>query len=249
MKILLTNDDGINADGLKALAEKLKNDYELTIVAPQSEQSGVGHAITLKDPIRIKNVTTFDNAKAISVDGTPADCVKFALKQVLQQEKPDCLISGINRGPNIGVNVLYSGTVAATAEGTIYNIPSIAVSVTDYENPNYETAADFIHEILPDFLKNPPPPSSLLNVNIPKGIPKGVKVTQHGRSGFDEDFELRYDKRKNPYYWIFGEMTDRDNPEIQTDYRALEQGFITLTPISIILTSDDYYKQLKENYK
>ncbi len=245
MRILLTNDDGIHAPGLLALFQELKVDYELEVVAPVSEMSAVGHAITLNSPLRIqaikKNGTFFGHA----VTGTPADCVKIAVQELLDPP-PDMILSGINLGANVGVNVLYSGTVSAATEGAYLGIKSAAISLDTRKNPDFRFAASFCRKLIGFIMKNDLKAGTALNVNIPALPPeeiKGVSITRQGLAKFSESFERRIDPRGNVYYWLTGEKPmNEERPD--SDAAALKENQITITPITYDLTNEKEFSRL-----
>jgi 5'-nucleotidase len=247
MKILLCNDDGIEAKGLKVLADTLKSSADLFIVAPDTERSAVGHAITIIDPLKVKEHFHNDELFGYAVSGTPADCVKLALCS-LMDEKPDLIISGINQGANLGTDIIYSGTVSAATEGTLLGIPSVAVSVNSYERTaRFDTAAAVICELLdflPDFSM---PEGTLLNVNVPN-IPRqdigGYRITSQGKSKYVEDYVQRIDPRGNVYYWIDGSLVDIEEKD-HADYRAIQDNCVSITPIHFDVTNYDYMHSIK----
>jgi len=246
MRILLTNDDGIHAPGLRALYLDLCNDFHIDIVAPELEMSAVGHAISLSMPLRVKKVRKNNRFYGYAVSGTPADCVKIALQELLDQP-PDIILSGINLGANVGVNILYSGTVSAATEGAFMGIKSAAISLDTRENPDFDFAARFSKEIVQFLAHNGLRDGTALNVNIPALPPqeiKGVCVTRQGMSRFEERFERRIDPRGNIYYWLSGE-TPIDNGTPGTDGLALRQKWISMTPIHYDLTCEEELKRLK----
>jgi 5'-nucleotidase len=241
-RILLTNDDGVNADGLQVLYKALKGIGEVTIVAPDSERSAVGHAITLSDPLRVKPI----EKNIYSTTGTPADCVKLAVRAILKQ-KPDIVISGINLGPNTGYSVLYSGTVSGATEGVILGIPSIAVSLGTFTDPDYSVAAQYAKKIALKVLKEGLPQGTLLNVNVP-AIPakkiKGVKITRQSKTSVIEKFDKRIDPRKHIYYWLAGEVIDLQG-EQGSDIDAINNGYISITPLHCDMTEYGMMEQFK----
>ena len=246
MKILLSNDDGINARGLHALHKGLQQIAEIVVVAPESEQSAVGHAITIADPLRVREIS--DNAKIFgyAVNGTPADCVKIGLKALLT-EAPDILVSGINLGANVATNIIYSGTVSAATEGTLLGVPSIAFSLNTFVKPDYSAAVDIAVGIVKKTAKNSLPKGTLLNVNIP-AIPKdkikGIKVCRQSECVFQVAFDKRFDLRGIDYYWQGGNM-DFSEPDENADIHALEKGYVTITPIQYDLTNHRFLDDLK----
>lgn len=246
MRILLTNDDGIHALGLRALYLALREDFHVDIVAPELEMSAVGHAISLSNPLRVKEVRKDDGFYGFAVSGTPADCVKIALQELLTQ-RPDIILSGVNLGANVGVNILYSGTVSAATEGAFMGIKSAAISLATRENPDFSFAARFSREIVRFLAQNGLADGTALNVNIPALPPEeiqGVCVTGQGMSRFEERYERRTDPRGNVYYWLSGE-TPIDNGSLDTDGMALRQNRIAITPIHYNLTCQEELKRLK----
>ncbi len=238
-RILLTNDDGIHAMGLCALYEALHSKgFHVDVVAPDSERSAVGHAITLSDPIKIKEVYRLGDRFGWAINGTPADCVKIAVNALLEA-RPNVVVSGINRGSNTGINILYSGTVSAATEAAILGIPSIAVSVDSFSDKDYCFAAFFMAELVSRLVKHEDRCKSL-NVNIP-AIPahliKGVKLVRQCNSPFKERFEKRVDPRGNIYYWQCSSEFDWKKAK-GTDIYWLKKGYITVTPIKFDLTDD-----------
>ncbi|MBK5099509.1 MAG: 5'/3'-nucleotidase SurE [Desulfobacteraceae bacterium] len=246
MKILLTNDDGIHAPGLFALYDALKSDYDLDIVAPESEMSAVGHAITLTSPLRVQEVRKNGVFFGYAVTGTPADCVKIAVQELIERP-PDIVLSGINPGANVGVNVLYSGTVSAASEGAFLGIPSAAISLNTRQNPDFRFAARFSKEVIRFLIQSKLKKGTALNVNIPALPPEkitGVCVTRQGTSRFEEHFERRNDPRGNVYYWLTGE-TPVGNGSPDTDSMALKENKITITPIHYDLTCPEELERLR----
>ncbi|MFH0788269.1 MAG: 5'/3'-nucleotidase SurE [Pseudomonadota bacterium] len=231
--ILLTNDDGIFAKGLEILAKVLKKKYPIWIVAPESEQSAVGHALTLTQPLRVKKIFKNGAFFGYGVSGTPADSVKIALHELIVPP-PGLLISGINLGPNVGINVIYSGTVSAATEGAMMGLTSMAVSINSYQTRQFETAAQITADLISRLIKSPLPPGVSLNVNVPD-LPlaeiKGIRLVKQGTFRFVERFERRIDPRENIYYWQAGILPPPDETP-DTDQALLSAGYVTLTPIS-----------------
>ncbi|ACJ75432.1 stationary phase survival protein SurE [Thermosipho africanus H17ap60334] len=250
MNILVTNDDGVTADGILCLARTLSKKYKVTVVAPETEQSAVGHAITLRLPLWLRKLDINENFEIYSVSGTPADCVKMGIDVVLG-EKPDLLISGINRGNNLGTDVVYSGTVSGALEGAIAGVPSIAVSSYSFENPMYETAAKFILDFLEEFDVRSIPRFTALNINVPS-VPydqiKGWKLTRQSKRMYDDYFEKRVDPSGGNYYWMMGTIIE-DDPDPKADYKAIAENYVSVTPISVFLTNEEYLKRLEERYE
>lgn len=236
--ILVSNDDGIDAPGIAALAAALDALGTVAVVAPFEEQSAVGHAITVRSPMRAHAVA-FDGPRgelwARAVTGTPADCIKIAVQKLLPR-RPDLVVSGINHGPNTAVNVLYSGTVSAATEGCVLGIPSIAMSHGSWAPEDFEaagrTAATLAERVLADGL----PPGVLLNVNVPEGEPRGVRVTRQAKARWEEEFEERFDPMKRPYYWLGGRFIDLDDGD-DTDLAAINDGYVSVTPLQFDMTA------------
>ncbi len=247
-QILLSNDDGIEAKGLKTLAVELEKHAELFIVAPDREQSAVGHAITIHDPLKVSKKYHDEKLFGYAVNGTPADCVKLALCSIMETP-PDLLISGINQGANLGTDIIYSGTVSAATEGTLLGIPSIAISIDSYDrNAHFDTAAKVAANLIKFISKLEIPKGTLLNVNVPNiGFEelKGQKFTRQGNTKFVEKYVKRTDPRGNTYYWIAGEVVEKKELE-SADFSAVKQGFVSITPIHFDVTNYEYLKTLDE---
>lgn len=244
MRILLTNDDGIFAEGLCALYDALCEDHEVFVVAPEAERSAVGHAITIADPLRVKRVKRGNQFFGYAVNGTPADCVKIAVHELVGPEI-DLVLSGINRGANVGINVLYSGTVSAATEGVILGYPGIAISLDEYREPDYCFAAYFTSVLLDFLAKRLSDIRFCLNINIPF-LPahqiKGIKVVKQSTAPLIEKFERRLDPHGNIYYWQCSEKFTEKDPE--TDVVALREGYITITPLHYNLSALKYLSLL-----
>jgi 5'-nucleotidase len=237
MHILVSNDDGIDAPGIDALVSELKKVADVSVVAPDRQQSAVGHAITMNYPLRAvpfhKNGCFF----GIAVDGTPADAVKLGVK-CLVKEKIDLLISGINHGANTAVNIIYSGTVSAATEGTVLGIPSIAVSVTTHGEVDFGPAARFAARLAVLVHEKGLPLGTTLNVNVPavpEGEIMGVRVTRQGHSSWNDTFDVRRDPANREYFWLTGRMHVTDT-EPETDQVAVQEKYISVTPIQYNLT-------------
>jgi 5'-nucleotidase len=247
MRFLLTNDDGIYAKGLSALYQELSKDADCLIVAPEIEQSAVGHAITIFRPLMVRPARKNGHFLGYAVAGTPADCVKIGIREL--SDKPvDLVVSGINRGANVGINVIYSGTVSAATEGAIMGVPSMAVSLDSFDgNADFTVAAKFARKIAAFLLKNPHMKNIPMNINVPalpeKDI-KGVVVTRQGRARLIESYERRVDPRENIYYWLTGETQLSDHEDPHADDCALRQGMITITPVYYDLTRHDVLAEL-----
>ena len=239
MRILLTNDDGIYAPGLRALRTELAKLGDVTVVAPATEQSAVGHSITLLTPLVVQEVLDEHNRPlGWAVEGKPADCVKLALLELLPQP-PDLLVSGLNAGANAGINVLYSGTVAAAIEGAFFQCPSIAVSL-EYTKPkplDFPRAADLARHVIEQILGHHPGPGMLFNVNIPsleKGPVRGIRTVPQNIAPYLETFDRRTDPRGRVYFWSTPNFSC-PQPHPDTDVTALAEGYITITPLQFNL--------------
>ena len=246
--ILISNDDGIGADGIKALAKEIKKIANIIVAAPHTQQSAVGHSITMSSPIRVKEVPVFKDLNGYAIEGTPADSVKLAVHTLLKDRKIDLLISGINQGANTAINTIYSGTVSAATEGTILGIPSIAISLTSYTYTDFTLAAKFASKIAKVVIKKGLPKGTLLNINVPavKKI-KGVKITKQGKSSWDDTYEIRTDPGNRKYYWLTGSMKKIDKTT-EYDVKAVDEGYISVTPIHYDLTDYKMYEEMK-NWK
>jgi 5'-nucleotidase len=244
--ILITNDDGIYAGGIMALVRTLKPDYEVHVVAPEAEMSAVGHAITLSSPLRVHKVEKEGAFFGYAVVGTPADCVKIAIQELLPRV-PDVVLSGINLGANLGVNVLYSGTVSAATEGAFLGVPSAAISLATLKDPDFSYAAEFSRSLVRFMLDKGVKKGTALNVNIPAVSAdkiRGICFTRQGTARFEEHFERRTDPRGKVYYWLTGE-TPVENGGSDTDSAALRGNKVSITPIFYDLTCHDELARLQ----
>ncbi len=247
-KILITNDDGIAAPGLKHLWEALADAAELYIVAPATEKSGVGLAITIRDPILIQPVEWEKDTPAWRVTGTPADCVRMGMSVILK-DKPDLIVSGINRGSNSGRNVLYSGTVGGVIEGALRNVPGIAFSCVDFMNPNYQQTQEHILPLVHYVLQHPLPQGTILNVNFPDAQKiLGVKLARQGRGFWIESPDARQHPEGHDYYWLGGKWHEHDEHE-ESDVHLLKQGYAAAVPIHISeLTDLNHFHGRKDHF-
>ena len=246
MHILLTNDDGIYADGIYALYLELKKIAKVTVVAPDTERSSVGHGITLAHPIWQKKVNRRNKFFGYGISGTPADCVKFAIGVILKG-KPDMVVSGINHGPNDGCSVFYSGTVAGAREGALLGIPSMAISLDAFLNPNFSYAAQCGARLAKIIVKEGIPKGTFLNVNVPnlkRSRIRGIKATHQGLVPLHGTFQKRTDPHWRNYYWMTGRMPLHGNKSKHVDSYALQQRFVTVTPIRSDLTDYGHVQQL-----
>jgi 5'-nucleotidase len=237
--LLLTNDDGIHAPGLKLLYESVRSFCKPIIVAPQTEKSGSGLSITWTKPLKFHTIAWDAHTPAWSLNGTPADCVKMACHTILE-ERPQMIVSGINRGSNAGRTVLYSGTIGAVIEGALKNIPGIAFSFCDFDPPPLASFQKFVQPLIEYFLQNPMPMGTFLNVNFPPNCangPKGLRFAKQGQGYWVEDPEKRIHPEGLPYYWLGGKWSPfLEDPE--SDVALLEQGYITAVPIHIHQLTD-----------
>ena len=237
--ILVTNDDGITAPGLHALVDSVKHLGEIIVVAPDSPQSGMGHAITINNPLRLDKMEMHGNHKWYQCSGTPVDCVKIAIDKILHR-KPDLCVSGINHGSNSSINVIYSGTMSAAMEGAIEGIPSIGFSLLNFAlDADFTAAKLYAGKIAQNVLENGLPHGTLLNVNIPNlssSLLKGVKVCRQANAKWEEEFDERLDPNKRKYYWLTGKFVNQDKGQ-DTDEWALSQGYISLVPVQFDFTA------------
>lgn len=232
IRILLTNDDGIHSEGLQTLERTLHELGDVYVVAPASEMSGASHSLTLSRPLRIRQI----DERHWTVDGTPTDCVTLALHKILNEDDlPHLCVSGINHGGNLGDDATYSGTVAGALEATILGVPGIAVSLVARDHFDFSEAARFALHAARKILAEGLPEGTLLNVNVPQGEIKGVRVTRQGIKNARPVITEHIDPRGKPYFWI-GEQYFRSNAEDGTDYRAIEQGYISVTPLKSDMT-------------
>lgn len=252
MRYLLTNDDGIYAKGLSALYQELSRDADCLIVAPEVEQSAIGHAITIFRPLMVRKARKNGHFLGYAVAGTPADCVKIGIREL--SDKPvDLVVSGINRGANVGINVIYSGTVSAATEGAIMGVPSMAVSLDSFDSDaDFSVAAKYARKIAVFLLRNASLKHIPMNINVP-AVPereiRGVVVARQGRARLIESYERRVDPRENIYYWLTGEtqLSDREDP--YSDACALRNGMVTMTPVYYDLTRHDMLARLEDLLK
>lgn len=247
MKILVSNDDGIDSAGIYSLAEELKTIAEVTVVAPHKEQSAVGHAITMQTPLRVFEYQKNGKFFGYAVDGTPADCVKIGMRN-LMPAPPDLVVSGINHGSNTAINIIYSGTVSAAREAAIMEVPSIAISVTSHQVADFSFASNVAKVLALEVYKRGLPLGTMLNVNVPNlpksGI-KGMLVTKQGKSKWDDIYEKRVDPYGRNYYWLTGNLKDVDE-SIDLDQAAIKQNYVSVSPIHFDLSDYQTYQKMKE---
>lgn len=246
MKILISNDDGIDSAGIYALASAMKELGEVTIIAPRTEQSAVGHAITMKMPLRVTEYYKNGEFFGYAVEGTPADCIKIGIRNIMK-DTPDIVISGINHGSNTAINIIYSGTVSAAREAAIMDVPAIAVSVTSHEASNFDYAIEVVKELTKLVVKNGLVRGTLLNVNVPD-LPaeriSGVLLTKQGKSKWDDIYEERLDPYGKKYFWLTGKLMDTD-VTLDTDQNAIKNNYVTVSPIHFDLTDYKTYENMQ----
>ncbi|MEM1041523.1 MAG: 5'/3'-nucleotidase SurE [Bacteroidota bacterium] len=247
--ILLSNDDGVDANGLAALAAALDGLGTLAVAAPATEQSAVGHAITVRDPVRAHPWPFALGAREVwarAVTGTPADCVKLACQKLLPRF-PDLVVSGINHGPNTAVNVLYSGTVSAATEAAILGVPAVAMSLCSWDpEADFEAAGRYARLLAERVLSDGLKPGTLLNVNVPAGdvgVVRGMEITRQARARWEEEFHERRDPFDRPYYWLGGQFVNLDDGR-DTDLAAVDAGYVSVTPLHYDLTAYDEIERL-----
>ncbi|KAB3524958.1 5'/3'-nucleotidase SurE [Alkaliphilus serpentinus] len=249
MRILVTNDDGIFSEGIYKLAKALQEVGEVVVIAPNSEQSATGHSITLHRPLRVSKVKFFDtDIEAFAIDGTPVDCVKLGVEALLKDQAPDLVVSGINSGPNLGTDVIYSGTVSAAVEASILDIPSIAVSMASSKFQGFDEAAAFTCKIAKSIHHISDSKNTIMNINFPTCPSKliaGVKVTTLGIRRYSNSLIERKDPRGNSYYWISGTAMELEQ-EDTSDVVAINNNYISITPIHFDLTNFESYEELKK---
>ena len=244
-KILITNDDGIAAPGIKALTEVMHELGEIYIIAPDSAQSGMGHAITINSTLELKHIPGFlGTENAYSCSGTPVDCVKMGIHE-LMKTRPDLCVSGVNHGSNSSINVIYSGTMSAAVEGGIEGIPSIGFSLCDYSwDANFENIKPYIKKIALEVLEKGLPDGVILNVNFPKTDQiKGIKICRQAKAAWEEEFDKRTNPMGKEYYWLTGKFVNHDNGE-DTDEWALANDYISIVPVHFDLTAYHAIQQL-----
>lgn len=247
MNILITNDDGIHAPGIIALKNHLSQIANVLVVAPDTERSAVGHAITLSDPLRVSEIEKDGEFFGFAVNGTPADCVKLGLR-CLATEPVDLVASGINLGPNTATNIIYSGTVSAAAEAVIMGLPGLAISLTSFDTPEFEYAGLLARQLARKIIDNGLPEGTLLNVNVPPVKPeeiKGIAITRQGKGRFEEFFDKRVDPNNRTYYWLAGKRMNIDY-EDDVDEVVIRQNKVSITPIRYDLTDVSMLNELSQ---
>ncbi|MCA8830037.1 5'/3'-nucleotidase SurE [Hymenobacter pini] len=238
--ILISNDDGITAPGIATLVRVMRRIGEVVVVAPNSPQSGMGHAITIGHPLRLDASSIFEGVEAYECSGTPADCVKLAKHHVLKDRRPDLVVSGINHGSNSAVNVLYSGTMSAAIEAAVEGLPAIGFSLCDYgHGADFSHTEEWIEFLTRQALEHGIPQGTALNINIPKKSAEpiaGARLCRQARAKWQEEFDLRHDPHNRPYYWLIGSFVNEDHGQ-DTDEYALSHNYISIVPCQYDLTA------------
>ena len=241
-RILLTNDDGVFSEGIGELAKVLRKKYQIKIVAPDRERSAASHSLTLHNPLRIVKI----KKDKFAIDGTPTDCVILAINSILK-EKPDLVISGINNGPNMGEDVLYSGTVAAAIEAMNLGFPAVAISLASYQKGNFADCAKIIDSLFSKNFFSILSPKTILNINIPplalEKI-KGFKVTKLGHRVYSDFIIEKKDPRGKPYFWIGGQIPEWSEGG-ETDFDAIKNGYVSITPLNVDMTNYQYFPKIE----
>ncbi|MBU8883756.1 5'/3'-nucleotidase SurE [Flavobacteriaceae bacterium JJC] len=249
--ILVTNDDGITAPGIRNLVEFMNEIGEVVVVAPNSPQSGKGHAITINSTLTFEEINLDGPQKDYSLSGTPVDCVKFALDKILTR-KPDIVVSGINHGANSSINVIYSGTMSAAVEAGVEGLQAIGFSLLDFSwDADFKQAKTHIQSLVNKVLENPMPKGIVLNVNIPKlssGEIKGIRVCKQADAKWEESFDERINPHGHKYFWLSGYFNNMDTSE-DADEVALSEGYISVVPVKFDLTAYEYLENLREILK
>jgi len=245
--IFVTNDDGISSKGIKSLIDVAVEYGDVLVIAPDKPQSGMGHAITVNHPLRLDRSRLFENLEAYTCTGTPVDCVKLGIYEVMHR-KPDLILSGFNHGENTSTNVLYSGTMSAAVEGAMENIPSIGFSLNDFDaEADFSDGQEVARKLISDALTNGFPDHVCLNVNLPKKSEnklKGIKICRQAHAFWADRFDLRLDQFNKPYYWLTGEFTNNDRGE-DTDLFALENGYASVVPTHFDMTAYNVLNHFK----
>ena len=249
--ILLTNDDGLYAAGLKTLLEVMEEFGKVVLVSTLESQSGMSQALTVKTPLRVKLLEENDKHRIYACNGTPTDSVKLAVNQLLER-KPDFVVSGINHGANASVSVLYSGTMAAALEGCLYGITSVGFSLNSFSPAaDFSVCKDFIRIVMNNLTSEPLPPGICLNVNIPavkREEIKGILICRQSRGNWKEEFEKRKDPMGKTYYWLTGLYNNHEPDAEDTDEWALKNNYVSVVPVSVDMTAHDYLGALKERF-
>lgn len=248
--IFITNDDGVNAKGFRRLVETAARFGRVVAVAPEQTQSGMSHAITMFKPLFLRKVVDESNVRVYSLSGTPVDCVKMAFDYLLEGEKVDLALSGINHGSNSAINVLYSGTMGAAVEGSFYGCPSVGLSLLDHDpDADFDASADIAARIIDRLLNNETKTPVCLNVNIPQGRPeqiRGIRLCRQNRGFWREHFFCRQDPRGMDYFWLTGEFCNEEPEAEDTDEWALNNGYVSVVPIQVDMTDYTQIGRLRD---
>lgn len=246
--ILVTNDDGVSAKGIQSLAAEMVKHGDVVVLAPDSPQSGMGHAITINHPLRLDETDLFGETEAYACSGTPVDCVKLGIYEVLHR-KPDLIVSGINHGANTSTNVLYSGTMSAAVEGAMEGIPSVGFSLCSFEHDaDFSVAMEVVSRVVEGVIHNGMPEGICLNVNVPYVFGtkfKGLKSCRQAHAFWADRFDKRFDQFNRPYYWLTGDFADQDKSE-NTDLYWIEKGYATIVPTQFDMTAHKYVEELEK---
>jgi 5'-nucleotidase len=246
--ILVTNDDGISAPGIKALVEVVEKFGDVVVLAPDKPQSGMGHAITINSTLRINKEKVHNVTEQYSCSGTPVDCVKIAINKILPR-KPDLIVSGINHGSNMSINVIYSGTMSAAVEGALEEVPSIGFSLCDYSiDADFSAAKQIVEKICKTVLVHKMAYGICLNVNIPKGKfdeIKGIKICRQAKANWIEELDERFDPSGKPYYWLTGKFVNFEEGSTDTDVWALDNNYVSVVPVQFDMTAHHTIEALK----
>ena len=247
MRILVSNDDGIDSAGIYSLVEALKEIADVTVVAPHREQSAIGHAITMQTPLRVFEYQKNGKFFGYAIDGTPADCVKIGMRN-LMPSPPDLVVSGINHGSNTAINIIYSGTVSAAREAAIMDVPSIAISVASHQVLDFSFASKVSKMLAQEVINRGLPLGTMLNVNIPN-LPEdqiaGIVVTKQGKSKWDDIYEMRVDPYGRNYYWLTGNLMELDT-DLDIDQAAIKSNYVSISPIHFDLSDYKTFSMMKE---
>jgi 5'-nucleotidase len=250
--ILLTNDDGLYAAGLKTLLEVMEEFGKVVLISTVESMSGMSQALTVKTPLRVKLLEENDNHRIYTCNGTPTDCVKLAVNQLLER-MPDCVASGINHGSNASVSVLYSGTMAAAIEGCLYGITSVGFSLNNFSpTADFSVCKKYIRTVMKKLASEPLPPGVCLNVNIPaakKDEIKGIKICRQSKGNWKEEFEKRKDPMGKTYYWLTGIFRNHEPDATDTDEWAIANNFVSVVPVTVDMTAHWYIDKLNERFK
>jgi 5'-nucleotidase len=246
LNILITNDDGIHAPGIYALKKALENDADVLVVAPDTERSAVGHAITLSDPLRVSEIYKENTLFGYAVNGTPADCVKLGIR-CISEKSIDVVVSGINLGPNTATNIMYSGTVSAAAEAVIMGVPGLAVSLTSFDVHEFDYSCTLARQLVKKIAEFGLPEGTLVNVNVPPLKPEeieGIVITRQGKGRYEESFDKRTDPNNRTYYWLTGKRMNLDHDD-DVDDVVIRQKKVSVTPVHYELTDTKMLQELE----